>query len=126
HGPGHGRGPGGPGGWGQRGPGFDGETLAKLLNIDVQTLRSDLRDGKTIAQIASDQGVDVQTVIDGLVAEAKTHLDQAVQHGRLTQHEADAKLTKFPQTIPDLVNNGFPKPPAPPAQPDTSSSQASA
>src|SRR5262245_7159329 len=107
------RGPGGRGGgpgWHHRGgPGFDGEVLAGLLGIDVDTLRSDLRDGKTVAEIATEQGVDVQTVIDALVAEAKSHLDLSVENGRLTQEEADAKLADVTERITDFVNNGFPQ-----------------
>ena len=105
------RGPGRPGGpgWGHRHPGFDGEVLAGLLGIDVETLRSDLRDGKTVAEIAGEQGVDVQTVIDSLVAEAKSHLDLSVENGRLTQEEADAKLAEVTQRITDFVNNGLPE-----------------
>lgn len=113
HGPGGrgGRGgPGGPGGFGgHHRPGFDGEVLAGLLGIDADTLRSDLRDGKTIAQIAGEHGVDVQTVIDSFVAETKSHLDLAVQNGRLTQDEADAKLAEATERITDFVNNGFPQ-----------------
>lgn len=129
------RGPGGHGGpWGgpgehrRGGPGFDGEVLAGLLNIDVDTLRADLRDGKTVAEIASDQGVDVQTVIDSLVAEVKSHLDLSVQNGRLTQEEADAKLADATTRITDFVNNGFKLPDAPPnaPAPDTSTSDAQA
>jgi hypothetical protein len=101
--------PGRPGpGWGHRHPGFDGEVLAGLLGIDVETLRSDLRDGKTVAEIAGEQGVDVQTIIDSLVGEAKSHLDLSVQNGRLTQDEADAKLAEVTQRITDFVNNGLP------------------
>src|SRR5262249_26781471 len=99
------------------------EVLANLLGIDVDTLRSDLRDGKTIAQIASDQGVDVQTVIDSLVSEVKSHLDLSVQNGRLTQDEADAQLDKITQRITDFVNNGFPQRDA---QPDTNTQAADA
>jgi hypothetical protein len=83
-------GPGGPGGR-HRHPGFDGEVLAGLLGIDVETLRSDLRSGQTVGEIAAAQGVDVQTVIDSLVAEAEAHLDLSVESGRLTQDEADAR-----------------------------------
>ena len=101
-------GPGGPG-WHHRHPGFDGEVLAGLLGIDVETLRSDLRDGKTVAEIAAEQGVDVQTVIDSLVAEAKAHLDLSVESGRLTQEEADAKLAEVTERITDFVNNGRPE-----------------
>jgi len=102
------RGPGGPG-WHHRHPGFDGEVLAGLLGIDVETLRSDLRDGKTVAEIAAEQGVDVQTVIDSLVAEANAHLDLSVESGRLTQEEADAKLAEVTERITDFVNNGRPE-----------------
>jgi len=106
-------GPGGPGGpgsprWDRRHTGLDGDVLAALLGIDVQTLRYDLRDGKTVAEIATAQGVDPQTVIDSLVADAKAHLDLAVQNGRLTQKEADAKLADATQRITDFVNNGLP------------------
>ena len=108
HGPG---GRGGPGGFGghRGGPGFDGEVVAGLLGIDVDALRTGLRDGKTIAEIAGEQGVDPQTVIDSLVAEAKSHLDLSVENGRLTQEEADAKLADATDRITDFVNNGFPQ-----------------
>jgi hypothetical protein len=97
----------GPGGR-RGGPGFDGEVVAGLLGIDVDALRTELRDGKTIAAIATEQGVDVQSVIDALVAEAKTHLDLSVTNGRLTQEEADAKLIEVTERITDGVNNGRP------------------
>jgi hypothetical protein len=103
--------PGIPGGQGRHhrgGPGFDGEVLATLLDVDVDTLRSELRAGDTVAEIAADQGVDVQTVIDSLAAEAESHLDLAVENGRLTQEEADAKLADMTERITDFVNNGFP------------------
>lgn len=101
------RGPGGPG-WHHRHPGFDGEVLAGLLGVDVETLRSELRAGTTVAEIAAEQGVDVQTVIDALITEAEEHLDLAVENGRLTQAEADAKLAELTERITDFVNNGRP------------------
>jgi hypothetical protein len=100
------RGPGGRGGLGAR---FDGEVLADLLGIDVATLRTELADGATVAEVAANHDVDVQTVIDALVAEAKSHLDLSVTNGRLTQAEADAKLTEVTERITDGVNNGFPR-----------------
>ncbi len=103
------RGDHGPGGRGGR-PGFDGEVLAGLLGIDVDTLRTELRSGKTIAEIATDQGVEVQTVIDALVAEAQSHLELSVDNGRLTQEEADAKLAELTERITERVNEGRPTP----------------
>ena len=60
---------------------------------------------------------DPQTVIDSLVAEAKSHLDLSVENGRLTQEEADAKLADVTERISDFVNNGFPRRGAPDDQP---------
>ncbi|MGZ8735268.1 MAG: hypothetical protein ACXW1M_08780, partial [Acidimicrobiia bacterium] len=70
-----GRGPGG------RGPGLD--AAATALGIDADALRVELRSGKTIAEVAADRGVDVQTVIDAIVAEMQSHLAEAVESGRL-------------------------------------------
>lgn len=91
-----------------RGPNaaFDGEVVAGLLGIDVETLRSELRAGKTVAAIATEQGVDVATVIAALVDEAESHLDLSVENGRLTQEEADARLANITERITDRVNNG--------------------
>jgi hypothetical protein len=101
-----------PRGGGPRGghhhPGFDGEVVAELLGVDADTLRAELRAGKTVAEIATEQGVDPQTVIDALVAEADSHLELSVESGRLTQEEADARLAEITDRITDMVENGRP------------------
>jgi hypothetical protein len=105
------RGPGGEmgHGHGHRRPGFDGAVVAELLGVDAATLRQDLRSGQTIAEIAAAQGVDVQIVIDALVAEAQSHLDLDVTEGRITQAEADTRLTEITARVTDFVNNGMPQ-----------------
>ena len=50
----------------------------------------------------------MQTVIDAMVAEAKTRLDEKVAAGELTQEEADQKLAELTERITDSVNNGMP------------------
>jgi polyhydroxyalkanoate synthesis regulator phasin len=89
-------------------PGFDGEVVAELLGIDVEELRRQLRDGASIADIAEANGVDVQTVIDALVAEANEHLQLAVDDGRLTQEEADAQLDRITERITEMVERSRP------------------
>ncbi|MGN6695608.1 MAG: hypothetical protein ACTHN0_15625 [Aquihabitans sp.] len=102
----------GEGGWGRggHGPGDRGanlETAAKALGISEDDLRTALRDGKTIAEVAKDQGVDVQKVIDALVAEAKTKTAAAVKDGKITQAEADKRLENLTERITSFVNDGF-------------------
>ena len=67
-----------------------------------------LRDGQSLADVATAQGVDVQTVIDTLVNAVKEHLDEAVANERLTQEEADAKLAEITERITEMVNTARP------------------
>lgn len=106
-----GRGPGG--GFGGHGPGLFGrgagvvsEAVTDLLGLDVDELRTQLREGSTLAEIATAQGIDPQTVIDELVGEVQERLDTAVENGRLDQAEADEKLADAETWITEAVNNG--------------------
>ena len=104
-GPGHG-GPGRPGGP----PGLagrDGAALtaaAKALGMSENDLRTQLRAGKSLAAVAKAKGVDVQKVVDALVAEAKQRLADAVKSGRLTQAQADQWLKNLTARITAKVN----------------------
>lgn len=95
---------------GRRGrhPGMDGEVVAELLGIDVEQLRSSLREGRTIAEIAEANGVDVEIVVDALVAEAQRHLDLAVENGRLTEEEATQKAAELAERITARVHGERP------------------
>ena len=79
--------PGGPMGHGPHGgmggmerPGL--EAAAETLNLTEDELRSALRDGSSLADIADEQGVAVEDLIDALVTAAEERLAEAVQHGR--------------------------------------------
>ena len=77
--------------------------------ITSDELRTALEDGQTIAEVAAEKGVDVQTVIDAMVAGLKAHLDEEVASGEHTQEEADQKLADATERITDSVNNGMPE-----------------
>jgi hypothetical protein len=95
---------------GRRGhKGGNGETLAAALGLTTDELREALSDGSTVADVAAAQGVDDQSVIDTLVAEAQTRLQEAVDSEKLTQEEADEKLAGLTERITDSVNNGRPE-----------------
>lgn len=101
-------GPGGPGGRdGQRGgPGT--EAAATALGISADDLRTELQSGKSIADVASEKSVDVQTVIDAMIADLKTHLDEEVASGTHTQAEADQRLADATEHITAMVNGEKP------------------
>ncbi len=84
------------------GHGPNNTVVADLLGIDRETLRDELEAGKSVADIAEENGIDVQTVIDGLVADAESHIDLAVDHG-LSEEQAAERLERITERINDGV-----------------------
>jgi ribosomal protein S20 len=85
------------------------DAAAQALNLSVDDLRSKLRDGKTLAQVAADQNVDKQKVIDAMVADATAHIDQAVQDGKITADQANERKSNLQERVTRLVNEGPPE-----------------
>jgi hypothetical protein len=80
---------------------FNNQQLLSLLKVDANTLQQDLKAGKSIADIASAQGVQEQSVIDLLVSQETQKLDQALQAGKLTQDQ----LTKEKADLQNEIKN---------------------
>ncbi len=76
---------------------------ARALGVSTVELRDSLRSGRSIAQVARSKGVDVQKVVDALVAEARARLASAVRAGHLSQARADQKGADLPDRIARLV-----------------------
>jgi hypothetical protein len=101
-----GRGPGGPGGPG--GHGFGGEAAAEALGLSEEELRTQLQDGATLAEIAEEQGVDRQELVDAIVTGMEEHLATAVEEGHLTQAEADERLADAEERAEAIVDGEMP------------------
>ncbi|NND12632.1 MAG: hypothetical protein HKO10_01595 [Acidimicrobiia bacterium] len=80
------------------------EVAADAIGITSEQLRDAVQAGSTIAEVAGDNGVDPQSVIDALVAEKQERLDQAVADGRLTEEEAAEKAAEIETNVNDAVN----------------------
>jgi hypothetical protein len=106
--PGRGEGHGGRGGGdhGRFGFPFDGEVL-ETLGIDVATLREQLQAGSSLAEIAEAQGIDIQPLIDALIAEGSERIDEAVAAGRIDEAEAATRKAELETRITELVNTSF-------------------
>ena len=85
------------------------EAAAKALGMSVDDLRAQLRQGKTIAAVAKEKGVDVKKVIDAMVAEATARIDKAQAEGRITAEEAARRKQNLTERITRLVNEGPPR-----------------
>jgi uncharacterized protein YidB (DUF937 family) len=86
--------------------------IADAIGIDPAELLAALADGRTIADVAQDNGVEVESVVDAIVAELRDRLDEAVENGWLTEDEADERATELEDRVTELVNRelGFPRP----------------
>lgn len=66
-------------------------------------LRTELRGGRSIADVATERSVPPAEVVDALVADAEERLAAAVAEGRLTQAEADERRTHLRTRLTALV-----------------------
>ena len=80
------------------------ETAAGVIGLEVEALADALRDGQTIAEVAEANGSSATAVIDALVAETNTKLDQAVEDGKLTTEQAEDVRADAPDRIEAMVN----------------------
>jgi hypothetical protein len=93
------------------------DLAASTIGVTADDLRSALESGQSVADVATAHNVDPQTVIDALVADAQSKLDERVTNGDLTQEQADAIKADLPQRIADFVNHaGLPEGPGGPGR----------
>ncbi len=100
------RGPQGDGGHkGKGGPGkIMSEAVAKVLKLTTTELKAQLHSGKSLADVAKAQSVDIADVKTVLISDITAHLAEEVTSGKHTQAEADAKLAEFKTNIDTMVN----------------------
>jgi hypothetical protein len=113
---GPGFGPGRHGGFGRRGVGLD--AAAEALGVTEDELRTQLRNGNSIADVAEAEGVDIETVKDAMLEAFRTHEQEHVASGRLTQDQANANIAAFEDRLDDIVTRTLPDRPHAPAADD--------
>lgn len=83
---------------------------ASYLGLRVSQLHSQLRSGKTLAQLASaTSGKSTAGLIDAVIAARKAQLSAEVQAGTITQAQEQAKLPKLGSRVSTRVNLTQPK-----------------
>jgi hypothetical protein len=87
------------------------DAAASYIGITDAQLRTELESGKSLADVAKAHGKSVSGLVDALVADAKSKLDEAVAAGRITRAQADDMLSGLEERIANLVNStGMPGP----------------
>jgi len=84
------------------------DVAAKYLGLTESALRTQLESGKTLAQVATARDKSVDGLVNALLAESNTRIDQAVKDGKLTKAEADEFRAGLKARITDMVNGRFP------------------
>jgi hypothetical protein len=104
-GPGHG-GRGGPGLGLGRGHGLDGalDGAAAALGLKADELRTKLEAGKSIADVAKDEGKAIADVKAAIKAAVTKQLDADVTAGRLTAEQRTSALAELDEHLDDLVS----------------------
>jgi hypothetical protein len=80
---------------------------AKTIGVTPKDLVAELRSGKSIADVAGENNVSAQTVIDALVGAADTAISKAVADHELSSAEATKIEAALPGRIGKLVNRTF-------------------
>ncbi|MBM7591427.1 DUF2680 domain-containing protein [Brevibacillus fulvus] len=89
---------------------FDSEELLSLLDLKAEDLQAAFKEGKTLAEIAEAQGVAEDKVIDLLVEQEESRLDEAVKAGKLTAEQADSMKDGIEERVKNMVENGMKRP----------------
>jgi hypothetical protein len=82
------------------------EDLAKAVGLSTDKLFEQLRDGKSIADVAKAQGKSLDSVRASVKAAAKARLDKAVKNEDLTQKQADRMLEGLDEVLKNLDRKG--------------------
>ena len=83
------------------------EAAAKYLGMTEAALRTQLQNGKTLAQVAKDRNKSVDGLVTALVAEKKARIEQAVNDGHLSQAQADQLVAGIKEHVTAMVNGRF-------------------
>ncbi|HMQ34686.1 MAG TPA: hypothetical protein PKD53_28375 [Chloroflexaceae bacterium] len=90
---------------GGRGVGGHGlaQATATVTGLTLDQVRAELQAGKSLAEVAQDNGHTADEVVAGARAAYQARLDQAVAAGRLTRAQADAALQRFDADAPAMM-----------------------
>jgi polyhydroxyalkanoate synthesis regulator phasin len=80
------------------------EAAATVLGLELEELVSELKDGKTLAEVAEEQGMAVDEFTAAMLSEVRQELDALVAEGKLTEEQADANFEHVEENIDRIVN----------------------
>ena len=83
------------------------DAVAVLLGLTQDEIQTKRVDGQTWSEIAAEQGVTDQELIDAMLSEKVQLIEQAVTDGNLTQAQADWLIAREKALTPFQITNPF-------------------
>lgn len=77
--------------------------LAQTFELTLSQLRSELAE-KSIAELASEKGLELTTIVDALIAPRADVLDELLSVGVVTQEEVDACISEMSERLTEQLN----------------------
>lgn len=90
------------------GLGADSSAAASYLGLTADQIKTDLQGGKTLAQIATDQGKTADGLIQAILAAQEANLDKLVTAGKLTSDQETTIEKGLTTMITNIVNGTRP------------------
>ncbi len=81
--------------------------IAEALGLTADELKAQLKEGKSLADVAGDKGIDVQKLVDAQKTAIEKRVGEALQAGEITQEQADKRLAEAGEQAERIVNGGF-------------------
>lgn len=78
---------------------------ADQTGLTPTQVRAELKNGQSLAQVASNNGSSGAAVVQVALDEAQMRLDDAVANGRITQERADEMRTRIEERLNEIVND---------------------
>jgi len=84
------------------------QSMADLLGVTVEELRTARQDGQSLVEIGAANGVSEQAIIDAIVTEISDRVDAKVADGSIDADRAADKLATLEERVTEKVNNTEP------------------
>ena len=80
------------------------DQMAELIGVEADALREALKSGQSLADVAAENGVDPQVLIDAIVESIEDKIDKMLEEGRIDADKADEMRADAESTATKIVN----------------------
>jgi len=78
--------------------------ISAETGLETTEILQQVRDGEILADIITNNGGDVDTVVAAVVEAVTTNVNERVESEQITQEQADTILENLEETVTDLIN----------------------